>query len=441
MLWFFGSVPDRASFYSTEHYPHSLLFQKPFVWGTTTAAYQVEGGIANHWTDAGVDAGKAVRHWENFEQDLRSMQELNSNAYRFSISWARIEPEPGVWDTAALEAYRERIKSMHSAGIEPFVTLLHFTHPTWFEKRGGWRKADNIRYYLRFVHKILQELGSHVRFWNPINEPVVQAIMSHAVGKWPPFEKDLVSARRVLRHLLMAHAQAYALIHRVDKEAQVGLSKSMASFWPHWRWNPLDQLAANQLEQLYNLILWRNLSGKPGVRLRLLGLHVPSFQATADWVGVHYYAAYYVNWRAQLLGADSQPADFFNRLLYPRGLYQQLKRTQAWTQNLPLYVTENGLNDPQSNQLPHYLVHHLAQVWRAQNEGLPIKGYFVWTLMDNYEWTAAYKPRFGLLDRDRQWKPGAFVYRDIAQNSSFPASWLQRYPWPPQAPQQEHKAE
>jgi beta-glucosidase len=395
------------------HFPLTLL------WGVTTAAYQNEGGIQNDWSISGVDAGSAVAHSKNFHKDVGHMKKMGLTAYRFSIEWAKIEPEPGKWNQLELERYRKQIHQLKQVGIEPFVTLWHFTQPPWIAKNGGWKNIETIEAYKRYVKQVVLKLGPDVKWWITLNEPMVYAIMAYYKGIWPPFHQQRSEMDLVLNNLIQAHAEAYQLIHRLDPDAKVSLAQNQAYFVPLRKWHPGDQIANSVYSRAYNYSLW-NTVFQSGFSFPFDWSHIQGLANSMDWLAINYYSQYSITLEGRPLAPDGQPATYSHRKADPEGFFELLKTagTYAKAHNIPIFITENGWSKNQERSC--YLVEHLAQVNRAIQMGIPIQGYFHWTLMDNFEWTEGYRVTFGLLDRQRKWKPTAYLYQQIIAQKKLP---------------------
>ena len=236
-------------------------FPKRFLWGAATAAHQVEGGNHNQWTVWELEnarakaaqasfiynhyesweriardakdpnnyvSGKASDSYNRYEEDFDLLKTMHMNAYRFSIEWSRIEPEEGMWDAAAVTHYKEMITSLKKRGIEPVVTLFHFTLPVWFADMGGFEKRSNVKYFTRYVQKIISELGVSVRLIITINEPEVYVLMSYITQEWPPAVSSKAKAFIVLNNLAYAHRQAAKAIHRLSRRYKVSIAKNTA---------------------------------------------------------------------------------------------------------------------------------------------------------------------------------------------------------------------
>ena len=223
------------------------IFPKDFFWGVSTASHQVEGGTENQWstwelahakelaksaeqrlgmlpiwdeikTEAqdpqNYVSGKGVEHYKRYKEDFAIVEELGLNAFRFGIEWSRVQPEEGKWDDKALEHYHDYIAELQARDIEPFVNLWHWTMPTWFTDKGGFKYRKNLSYWRKFVQKISDEFGSDIRYVITINEPNVYASFSYATGEWPPQEKNWLNASRVIWNLVLAHKIAYKTLKK-----------------------------------------------------------------------------------------------------------------------------------------------------------------------------------------------------------------------------------
>lgn len=394
-----------------------LTFSPDFLWGVTTAAYQIEGGIKNDWSHAGVDAKHAVEHQKYWQKDIQDMKKMGLKSYRFSLSWARIEPSPGKWDEEAILFYVRLVKSLKKENIEPLVSLWHFTQPQWFAEKGGWENPENTQYYIRFIEKVIPYLSEDVDYWITVNEPMVYAIMAYFKGEWPPYIHSYTRWTKVFKHLLQAHAMGYHTIHQLDTDAKVSLAKNIAILEPANPQNPFDHLSQKIFHHLFNESVWQAIQdGKLSISFPFyIGLREPLLKDSLDWIALHYYSRYFITATGKLLNRPGVSASYFHRDSYPEGLLRaiQMGYTYARPRNLPIMITENGVEDATDASRSRYLQDHIAQVWLAQQAGIPVQGYYHWTFMDNFEWVAGFTPKFGLLDRHRHWKLSAKTYQTI----------------------------
>ncbi len=395
-----------------------LRFPPGFLWGAATSAHQTEGQNRNTdwWVseEAGLvphPSGNACGSWERWPEDIRLAQQLGLNAYRLSVEWARIEPRPGEFDPHALEHYRALVRAVRDAGLEPIVTLHHFTNPCWLSAGGGWVRPRVIERFAAYTDVVARHLGDLVRWWVTINEPTVCALFGYVDGAWPPHRRnDFLGFLRHGRHMLRAHAAARQVLKQRRPEAMVSMAFHLNPIDPVRYGDPTDHLAV----WLYDW-LWQ------GRVLRAARPHL-------DWVGVNYYFRVLVRW-------DVLPWRFFDPPtmgphqkteygweIYPKGLYRVLKRVGRLGK--PVIVTENGIADADDDQRARYLVAHLRQAHRALREGVDLRGYIHWSLLDNFEWAEGFTRRFGLVEMDfetlqRRPRPSAFVFREIARANSL----------------------
>lgn len=419
------------TFAEAEHYS----FPNGFMWGSATAAYQVEGGIKNDWSALGVDAGEAIDHWNTYASDFDELQKMGQTMYRMSLSWARIEPQKGHFDQRALDHYKQMFHALKSRGIQPMVTLFHFTAPQWFAEQGGWTKAQNVADFNSFVEKVSTTFSEDVYYWNTINEPLVYAFRSYDEGAWPPFKKDRELALEVAKNLILAHAKAYRTVHKNDSLASVGFAKHVSLLEPNWPLNPADQMMTSLQNYLFNFVFWEALKNGE-MHLRIPGfkpIDIPfdkDLQNTMDFVGVNYYSRYKVEATGKTLTPLDAPRTELNWAIAPQGLKTALQMANTYAKyfKAPIIITENGLADHDDNVRPGFLVQHLKTLHEAIDMGIPVIGYLHWSTIDNFEWTDGYGPKFGLMTAERQWRPSAYLYQKIIQDNALPFEWVQKYP-------------
>jgi beta-glucosidase len=427
------------------------LYQFPenFLWGTATASHQVEGGNTNndwwHWeqnTDRilhGHRSNEACGWWQGrWAEDLDRAKGTNQNAHRLSIEWSRIEPHPAVWDEGALERYREILQGMHDRGIEPMVTLVHFSHPQWFIEKGGWLRHESVELFERYVHKSVEALKDLVDMWVTINEPNLYVYSGFVEGAFPPGITDLRKTPVVTRNLLKAHAVAYQAIHELQPEANVGIAHHYRSFAPANEANILDRTARSLRHATFNNVFPEAM--RTG-RMRFLNWResLPEVVGTQDFFGLNYYTRETVHVDltkpGQILrsgeypeGADVSPNGFIANV--PEGFWEALR----WAHNygLPIYITENGVEDPQDRIRSRFLAGHLRELWRATNFNWQIKGYYHWTLVDNFEWERGWTQRFGLWEMDpktqeRKKRPTAEFYANVCRRNGLSSEAVAQY--------------
>ena len=378
-----------------------LKFPDKFYWGTATSAYQVEGGINNDWFVAGkkYDAGLACDHYHRFEEDFDLAKNMNNNAHRFSIEWARIEPGEGKFDEKEIEHYKKVILALKQRGLEPFVTLYHWTLPIWFTEKGGWLNKDAPKYFERFVEKIVLEYRDLVKFWITLNEPNIYAPHSYLQGSWPPFKRGFGNLGNAMRQLVEAHKLAFDKIHKISPESHVGFVtdniwyKGILKVFIDYKWNHwfLDKVKDYQ-----------------------------------DFIGLNYYFTHSIFGFLKLLHlikVKKENKTDMGFLICPEGIYHVLKDLKKY--NKPIYILENGLADAKDGKRVKFIIDHLKWTHKAIEEGVDVRGYFYWSLLDNFEWDKGFGPRFGLIAIDyednlrRIPRPSSRIYAEICGNNAI----------------------
>lgn len=389
-------------------------FPKDFLWGASTAAHQVEGHTLNQWSvwekqmadelacsadkrfgwlpdyakfkSLATDpknyiSGAAIEHYERYEADFDLAKQLHLNAFRFSIEWSRVEPQPGEWDEQAITHYRRYIAALKKRHLEPIPTLWHWTMPVWFTDRGGFQKRRNLVFFERFVAKMIEEFGSEFRYVLILNEPNVYAAFSYLQGNWPPQHHSLLETVAVFMNLKRAHCRAYKLIKELQPAIQVGCAAQL-SYIQLSKPGLLPSIYAWQYAYLWN---WWFLN-----RTRYC----------LDFIGLNYYFTDYFSnsWRPI---NPQTPINDMGWYLNPGGLYPLLGEVYK-RYHKPLIITENGVPDRGDKVRKWWLEESLAAMQKALQDGLPLFGYLYWSLLDNFEWDSGWWPKFGLIEVNRQ---------------------------------------
>lgn len=396
---------------SNFHFPHG------FLWGAATSSHQVEGNNTRNdwwaWEQSGKvrqPSGLAADHYRRFHEDFDLAHGLAHNAHRFSLEWSRIEPEPGRFDSAAIEHYREVLLALRERNIEPVVTLHHFTLPAWLAAGGGWHDRGVEDHFVRFVECVLEEYAPLARWWITINEPVVQVFKGYLIGQWPPGRTtDYRGAFQAVRHMLRAHVRAYHAIHQRRPDAMVSVAQHVLALQPCNPDSWTDRLSVRARDYLFNNLFidslhsgWLAVPGQFFERLPM--------SKTLDFIGLNYYTRDFVKNSGLdvpgLVGTfcklrSTQVIVKRNDLgweIYPEGLGQFLHRFARY--HVPLLVTENGIPSVNDRDRWTFILLHLWQVARAIADGVPVVGYLHWSLLDNFEWADGYGARFGLVGVD-----------------------------------------
>lgn len=417
----------------------SLTFPRGFLWGTSTSSHQVEGDNRNNdwwlWEHEGDrilhghTSGEACGWWAGrWREDFDRAAQDGQNAHRLSLEWSRIEPSPALWDESALETYRAMLEGALERGLMPMVTLHHFTNPIWLMEIGGWENEEVVRYFKRYTEKVLSAIGDLVGLWVTINEPAVYIYAAYGEGVFPPGVKDYRRAAKALKHMIQAHAAAYATIHNRHPRALVGVAHHYRAFQPALVSSPFDRWAVRFRSVNFNDVFPRALADGR-MRFLLWKASMPEAKGTQDYFGLNYYTLESFSFnplRPRSLfapgffrkGADLSPTGFIAN--EPEGFWQALQ--WAHRAKLPIYITENGTEDDTGRFRPRYLAGHLKQLWRAANYNWDIRGYFHWSLVDNFEWDRGWTQRFGLwaLDRETQARvrrPSADLYAAVCREN------------------------
>ena len=415
------------------------------MWGASTSAYQVEGNNTNsdwwEWEQAGgtEPSGKACDHYNRYPEDFRLAKELGHNAHRLGVEWSRLEKEKGRWDWKELDHYRSVINALADLGIEPIVTLNHFTLPRWLAREGGWLNSNTPEYFAQLAVYVMEELGDKVRYWITINEPNILAILAYFQGIWTPCHKDFDEAVLVLKNMLKGHALAYkqmnelaANMPRIKKPA-IGIAKAVTAFHPCSPSSPLDRLATYYRSLFHNYAFINSLiKGRtflPGTPAKKL----PA-KKTLDFIGLNYYFRQFIHYEKPLtkhpLGEvcslehhkDTGKTTDMGWEIYPRGIYEVAKSFSRY--KLPIMITENGLATTDEALRQSYIMTHLNWLLKAIDGGAPVVGYLHWSLLDNFEWDKGYTKRFGLVHVDyktqqRTIKDSARYYASIIKNRTI----------------------
>jgi len=422
-----------------------LRFPDGFLWGSAVSAHQTEGDNTNSdwWvhehaegTNAHEPSGPACDSYHRFADDWKLAASSGQNAVRFSIEWARIEPSPGEFSTEALDHYREVIGTAHDLGLTTFVTLHHFTNPIWFARRGGWDSDEAVEVFSRYARTAGSALGDLFQFVNTINEPSVVAIVGHLMGYFPPRTRDLATSHRVTTNLLRAHAAASDQI-RAGSDANIGLALSIMDY------APADETQEAQRSRDYMHHWWAGVWVDALRTGRVTGLEVPDVDVPglaggSDFVGIQYYTCLVVGKGAEGVARGRLPDQGPPRTMPPEA--RDGRRTQmGWTWHpeglgavidevagigLPIHITENGIATADDAERIEFLDLHLEQVHAAIARGRDVRGYFNWSLLDNFEWNEGYRPTFGLVAVDRTTmertpKPSLAWYGDVARANAL----------------------
>lgn len=423
-----------------------LLFPPDFLWGTATAAFQVEGNNTNSdwWAWEQADgrilhnhkSGLASNWWANAEADLDAAAEMGTNAHRLSLEWSRIEPEPSVFDKEALARYREILQGMHDRGIEPMVTLHHFSNPLWLVEKGDFNSKIVAEYFQRYTAKVVDVLGDLIPKWITINEPMIYVFMRYLTGVFPAGKHSgWQGARGAIPNLLSCHAAAYHTIKERLPQALVGVAKNMAVLQARPGSSPLSRWWAGRANWLFNN-MWLDALQNGRLYFPVGRSTIPNLAGSFDFIGLNYYTRFYVNFppSGELLSTEWEPgamvSDGNYGEIYPAGLFQMIETLLPYKK--PIYITENGVPDKADRLRPSFLMTHLREVWRAVSFNYPVMGYYHWSLVDNFEWDRGWTQRFGLIalnpeTQERNWRESGRLYKEICHSRSLTSRQAEKY--------------
>ena len=386
-----------------------ITFPSDFLWGTSTSAYQIEGGGTNtDWwryersegTHCAEVCGDACDSWHRYEEDLDILARLGLNSFRLSVEWARIEPEPGTISLEALEHYRRVLEACHARSILPVVTLHHFTLPLWVADQGGFESPEIASWMGNYARVVGEHLGDLIGVACTINEPNIVALMGYLMGLFPPAQSSWDRFVAVNEAMRSCHAAMREALRATKGTYPIGMPLSM---------NEYEALpgAEEQVES---------------IRHEMEDRYLRSF-ADDDYVGVQCYTKL-------VFGPDGlvarPPGEFteMGYLFWPQSVEHTIRRAASFS-DLPIIMTENGIGTHDDEQRIRYLRGALDGVRRVLADGIDLRGYFQWSLLDNFEWTLGYRPRFGIVGVDRSTferteKPSAQWYARATRDFSFP---------------------
>lgn len=415
------------------------FFGNDFAWGVSTAAFQIEGACSDSgkgvsiWDEFtarkgkvrnGDNAGLACDFYHRYKDDIDLIKQLHISNFRFSIAWTRILPNgDGEINQQGIDYYNGVIDYCMEQGIEPWVTLYHWDLPQKLEQQGGWTNRKIIDWFTNFTTVCAQNFGDRVKHWMVMNEPAVFTGAGYFLGIHAPGRTGLRNFLPAIHHVVLSIVSSAKKLREILPGANIGTTFSCSHIEPYSQ-KPRDIKAATRADALINRLFIEPLLGmgypdkdvpvlKDIAKYRQPGdEQLMSFDF--DFIGIQNYTREVVRFSvftpyiyAKLVKADKRnvPLTQMGWEVYPSAIYQVLKKFAAYNKQMPIYVTENGaaftdvFTDGQINdtQRVEYLKTHIAQVLKARQEGCNIKGYFVWTLTDNFEWAEGYHPRFGLI--------------------------------------------
>lgn len=400
----------------------SLTIKPSLLLGVASTATQIDGGELNHtWNDwfaqgkikDGSNPAVAATHWERWKQDILLMHRMGVQTYRFSIEWARVEPEDGQFDEEAISHIKEELMLIIGMGMKPLITLHHFSNPMWFEEKGGWEKYDNVRSFLIYVEHMVKTLGHLASEYITIEEANAYAVNGYTTGMWPPGKKNMGITMTVLSNMASAHIKAYRLIH--DVRRSLGFSNTKVSFInqqrvfiPKNRLNPVHQTAAKEAERLYQGILNEAMmTGEFHRPLKNVGRDRKG--TFADFHAVNYYTRSTVNGLKDGVREGCEKSDL-GWEIYPDGIVYVCKKLTK-LRPMPIYITGNGVCDLSDSFRCRFIYEHLNALIESK---LPVKRYYYDSFLDGFGWLDGNYAKFGLVSVD-----GSTMERKLKQSGEF----------------------
>lgn len=395
---------------NTLNMPKEYIFPKDFTWGTALSAHQTEGNNKNtDWwkyeTHKKLNqkyplepSGIAADSYHRYEEDFKLARELQNNAIRLSIEWARLQPTKEDFDFKEFQHYKTVIKNAKENGLAVFVTLHHFTNPLWFAELGGWSNSKAPEMFEKYAKVCAEELGDIVDVFLTINEPQVLVAQGYIKGAWPPNKRNTLEAFIVQQNIIEAHKRAYKVI-KAEGNTPVGIVKNIVWYETgNSKWNLLDTIATKIMFYVNSHFFLSQIKNE------------------LDLIGLNYYFTTKI--QSLKLHNDDDIQNDLGWWVHPAGLEQVLLALKKY--NLPIYITENGCADQLDRIRPNFIKTMLIAAHNAMTKGVNLKGYFHWSLIDNYEWNEGYKAKFGLIYIDRQLdlkrvpRNSYYYYRDIS---------------------------
>ncbi|MBI2168713.1 MAG: glycoside hydrolase family 1 protein [Actinobacteria bacterium] len=369
-----------------------LNFPDGFIWGTASSAHQVEGGNWNNdwwlwehipggvFAGGGADpSGDACDHLFRYPEDIALLADLGFNAYRFSIEWARIEPEEGLFSTQWLDHYRRMIATCRDHGLTPIVTFHHFTSPRWVHADGSWENPAVVDRFARYCERVVAHLGDVMGVVCTINEPNVVALYGYRLGMFPPGLESTAARAAATEHFIAAHRKAVDIVKAGPGNSPVGLALSMTDF----------QALEGGEERMARY------------RYKMEDVFLEACRGD-DFIGVQTYTRDRIDPEGRVAPEDGVPLTLMGYEFWPQSLEATVRRAWEVTDQTPVVVTESGIGTDDDASRVDYVTQALQGVHRCLDDGIDVRGYCYWSNLDNFEWLFGYKPTFGLVAVERE---------------------------------------
>jgi len=435
-------------------------FNEDFVFGTATASYQIEGAIneggrtPSIWDIFSKTPGKtyeghtgdvACDHYHRYEEDVELMEKIGTDAYRFSISWSRIFPEKGKYNPEGMEFYKKLVSELNGRNIKPVATLYHWDLPIWAYNMGGWLNRDSIAWFEEYAVKVFEELNDSVKLWITHNEPLCSSFFSYYEGFHAPGHKDLREALIAAHHILLSHGAVVEEFRKFNfKNSEIGITINLIPSYPAT--DSKEDIKAASISDGYFIRWFMDPVFKASypedmkeVYKEFIGCFdfvrdgdLQKISINNDFLGVNYYSRELIEFSQDSELKFRKVHGNFKRTemdweIVPESLYNLILRVRNEYTTVPIYITENGAafedrvsggGKIRDNKRIDYLKKHLLKVAELNQKGADIRGYFLWSLMDNFEWQHGYSKRFGIIyvnyeTQERILKDSAMWYKDL----------------------------
>lgn len=406
-----------------------------FLWGAGTSSYQVEGhdGATEkmycHWqTYIGkkitidvdgkkedkeiTDPGVACQHWKRYKEDIKLLKDLGLNTYRFSLSWGKIMPKEGEFNEAALKHYEDVCKELKKNGIKPIITIMHYAYPVWFADKGAFEKEENVKYFVDFGLKVFERLNKYNPIWFTINTFIGSSMHPYYMGTKAPFKKDMGIALKVLKNLLQAHVEFYRKAKEIAKtnkqKSKIGFYHIIFPIEKYSSWQFWDGIGVDFVEKINNKSVYKFFTDGVldiNIGISILGLKhsIKYINKDAigafDCVGLNYYTGAYMSNFNVLPRKECIPMQGTLATIYPEGFYRaltEIDREIAKKFGVPIYVTENGIPTNNPDHRDVYYRTHIRELSRAIKDGVDVRGYVIFALLDGFDWMEGYDFNYGL---------------------------------------------
>lgn len=388
-------------------------FPKGFLWGVGYSSHQVEGNNKNNnwweWEQKGKTkdkSGWACDSWNRYPIDHQLAQDLGCNAFRLSLEWSRIEPQEGKFDQDAIEHYRRVLQDIKKRGMKRVVTFWHYALPLWFAHNYGWENKKSIEVFSGYCEKVVKELGNEIDLIQTMNEPRLVLNRGYLTGERPPGKKCPLAFFRARKNMVKAHIESYKKIKKIKDNIPVGMTQYCNDFDFSGGLRFFNWLT-EKVENFYNWHFFDRIGD------------------SQDYIGINYYHGYKIDFKKPFVSELVQQ-DLKNDMgwgMWPEGLYEIVM--DAWDKyKKPIYILENGAADSEDRLRKAYIKEHLSWLHKAISKGADVRGYFHWSIIDNFEWDDGFGPRFGLCEMDyetmqRKPRPSYYYYKKMIEQDGI----------------------